>query len=94
MQIVAALLVLAAAVFIGIFYLSPEDYTEDYADSYPRVTKILARCGHVEEELKLDKNCIDSSNCMLSRDELQARDKNLERFLLFCLDKESNGASQ
>ena len=94
LQIIAALLVVVAAVFIAIFYLSPEDYADDYADDYPGVTKILARCGHVEEELTLDKNCIDSGNCMLSRDELQTRHQNLERFLLFCLDKESNGASQ
>ena len=94
LQIIAVLLVVAAAVFIAIFYLSPEDYADNYADDYPGVTKILARCGHVEEELKLDKNCIDSGDYMLSRDELQTRHQNIERFLLFCLDKESNGALQ
>lgn len=81
-QVILALFVVGSVMMIAQYWLAPEWFAEENAGTW--LGDLLARCDSTGEGLEADFKCLELADCSLSRDELLAHEKRLERFNLMC----------
>lgn len=84
-QVLVALAVLSVGLTISEYWWDRESFAEHNAGMW--WADVLAQCDSTAEELEADFKCINSRDCLLSRDELLAHEERVERFALMCTEK-------
>ena len=60
-----------------------ENFDKNIADP---IKKWRTDCDELREEIEVDRHCLRTPNCTLTRDELEAYDERTERYNKYCWD--------